>query len=106
MLESVERPYSPGDGPWTITAASPETERRIAEIAAGCGPVPGRFQGLLAAYYQALATGASLPLTLGDARQSIEFAAALYHSAATGLPVRLPIVRDHPAYRGWRPVTG
>lgn len=105
-LESVERPYSPGDGPWTITAAAPEAERRIAEIAAGCVPVPGRFEGLLDAYYRALATGASLPVTLAEARQSIELAAALYHSAATGFPVRLPIARDHPAYRGWRPVTG
>jgi predicted dehydrogenase len=104
-LESTERPYSPGDGPWAITAASPQAEQRIAEIAAGCRPVSARFEGLLGAYHHALATAGPLPVTLADARQSIELATALYHSAATGLPVRLPLAPGHPAYRGWRPAT-
>ena len=31
----------------------------------------------------------------------LELLSALYHSAATGTPVELPIASTHPAYRGW-----
>ena len=36
-----------------------------------------------------------------DARRSIELAAAIYHSVATGADAALPLGEDHPAYRGW-----
>jgi len=41
-------------------------------------------------------------MNLTDARQSLELATALYHSAATGAAVELPIAPDHPSYAGWR----
>jgi hypothetical protein len=44
-----------------------------------------------------------MPVTLGDARISIELLTAAYHSARTGEMVILPIGPDHPAYGGWRP---
>jgi predicted dehydrogenase len=100
---SGKRPYSPGDGPWAITAATPEAQRCIAEILADYSPVAGRFEGLFGAHHQALTSGGPLPVTLADARQSVELATALYHSAATGVVVKMPIGREHPAYRGWRP---
>jgi len=43
-----------------------------------------------------------LPVTLADARISLELITALYHSAATCAEVTLPIERDHPSYGGWR----
>jgi predicted dehydrogenase len=43
-----------------------------------------------------------LPVTLADARRSLELVTALYHSAATGVAVHLPIASDHPRYNGWR----
>jgi predicted dehydrogenase len=101
-FESSERPYSPGDGPWAVTAASPEAERRVTGIVAGCPSMASRFEGLFGAYHRALVTGGPLPITRADARQSIELATALYHSAATGAAVTLPILADHPAYGGWR----
>jgi predicted dehydrogenase len=103
-FESGERPYAPGADPWTITAGSPEIEQRVAEVLAGYRPVAASFEGLFGAYHQALATGGALPATLAEARQSIELATALYHSAATAGQVALPIGSEHPAYRGWRPV--
>jgi hypothetical protein len=60
---------------------------------------------LIGAYHQSLATGAGLPVTLADARCSLELVTALYHSAATGSVVALPIERDHPKYNGWREYT-
>ena len=45
--------------------------------------------------------GGPLPVTVEDARRSIQSAAALYHSAATATDVPLPLAHDHPTYRGW-----
>ncbi len=56
----------------------------------------------MTAYHAALATGGALPVTLADARRSLELATALYHSAANGTVVTLPIGTDHPSYNGWR----
>jgi hypothetical protein len=42
-----------------------------------------------------------LPVTLADARASLELATAFYYSGATGVAVDLPIASDHPAYNGW-----
>jgi predicted dehydrogenase len=105
-FESGEKPYAPGGDPWVTTAASPEAERRIAQVLAEYRPVAASFAGQFGAYHQALAKGGPLPVTLAEARLSIELATALYHSAASGAPVALPIAPDHPAYRGWGPRAG
>ena len=102
-FESSLRPYSPGDDPWTITPASPEAEARIAEALEDWRFVPSRFEGLLGAYYAAIADDGSLPVTLADGRQSLELMTALMQSAETGTAVGLPIGADHPKYRSWRP---
>jgi predicted dehydrogenase len=100
-FESATAPYSPGDEPWEIVSASPEAEARITDALAGYRTVPSRYEGQFAAYCAALTTGASLPVTLADARASLELVTALYYSAATGAAVDLPIASDHPAYNGW-----
>jgi predicted dehydrogenase len=101
-FESSQRPYSPGDDPWEIIPASRQAEGRIAEALAGHCFVSSRFEGLFDAYHAALTTGDPLPVTLADARQSLELVTAMYHSAATDTVVAPPIGPDHPKYRGWR----
>jgi predicted dehydrogenase len=100
-FESSQKPYAPGDEPWQIIPASPEAADRIADALAGHRFVPSRFEGLMDAYHAALMTGSALPVTLADARRSLELVAALYHSAANGAVVHLPIAPDHPRYNGW-----
>jgi predicted dehydrogenase len=100
-FESSLAPYSPGDDPWEIVPASPEAEQRIAEGLADYCPLPSRYEGQFGAYHEALTTRAPLPVTLADARTSLELITALYQSAATGVPVTLPIEPDHPGYAGW-----
>jgi predicted dehydrogenase len=100
-FESRTAPYSPGDDPWEVIAASPETDARIADELAGHRAAPSRYEGQFAAYHAALTTDAALPVSLADARASLELATALYHSAATGVLVTLPIAADHPSYHGW-----
>ncbi len=95
-------PYAPGDDPWEIVPASSEAGDRIADALAGYRPGPSQFTGLMGAYHQALTTGGALPVTLADARRSLELVTALYHSAATGAVVHLPIAPDHPRHHGWR----
>jgi predicted dehydrogenase len=101
-FESSQKPYAPGDEPWQIIPASPEAADRIADALAGHCFVPSRFEGLMDAYHTALTTGGALPVTLADARRSVELVTALYHSAATGALIHLPIAPDHPRYNGWR----
>jgi predicted dehydrogenase len=100
-FESASTAYTPGDDPWEIVPASPEAGGRIAAALAGYQAVPSRYEGQFAAYYAALTTGAALPVTLADARSSLELATALYHSASNGTVVNMPIATDHPSYEGW-----
>ena len=102
-FESSLAPYSPADDPWHIVPGSPEAADRIADALVGHECVPSGFEGLLGAYHAALADGGVLPVTLADARRSLELATALYYSAVTGTLVSMPIGADHPYYRGWHP---
>ena len=47
--------------------------------------------------------GAQPPVTLADARASLELVTALYTSARTGSSVTLPQGRDAMLYEGWAP---
>jgi predicted dehydrogenase len=102
-FESNHAPYSPGDAPWTILPATPAAGERIGAALAGFAPVKSRFHGQMLAYADALDAGGPLPVTLADARRSIELVTALYASAATNTAVLLPLPPSHPLYQGWRP---
>jgi predicted dehydrogenase len=100
-FESAQVPYAPGDDPWEILPASPEAAERIADVLKDHRCVASGFEGLMGAYYEARITASALPITTEDARRSLELVTALYHSAATGAAVALPIAREHPNYEGW-----
>jgi len=104
-FESSLAPYAPGDDPWQIMATSPEAEARIAKALDEWSFVASRFEGLMASYHHALETAGPLPVTLADARRSLELITALYHAAETGAAVALPIGVNHPKYDSWRPLT-
>jgi predicted dehydrogenase len=100
-FESALAPYSPGDEPWQIIPASLEAETRITATLADYRPVPSKYEGQFAAYHAALTSSAALPVTLADARSSLELTTALYHSASSGTVVNMPVAADHPSYTGW-----
>ena len=52
-------------------------------------------------FHATLESGAPMPVTMGEARASLELATAIYHSSRTGQRVTLPLAADHPAYGGW-----
>lgn len=101
--ESGTSPYAPSAEPWTLSPASPEAALRIDAALADFEPGPEGFQGQFARFHRALAEGAELPVTLADARASLELVTALYASAARGQGVTLPLSREHPAYASWLP---
>jgi predicted dehydrogenase len=101
--ESNTEPYHNTSDPWTFTGDSPELEQQIEEALSVLKPLPESFMGQFARFHEALANGTELPVTLSDARNSLELITAIYHSAETGEIVNLPIDEQHPKYTGWQP---
>jgi predicted dehydrogenase len=103
--ESNTQPYANTTDPWTFTGDSPELEQQIQETLTHFDPQPQGFEGQFSQFYQALQEGTELPVSLADARISLELITAIYHSAQTGQAVELPLSKHHPKYASWRPVT-
>ncbi|WP_413988826.1 Gfo/Idh/MocA family protein [Labrys okinawensis] len=102
-FESGGEVYSPGDEPWQILPANDEVAAEIETLLKDYEQVGRRYLGQLDAFHEALDGRGPNPVTVADARRSLELATAFYHSAETGRDVALPLGPDHPKYRGWRP---
>ncbi|CAM5763566.1 oxidoreductase [Labrys miyagiensis] len=102
-FESGGEAYSPGDEPWRILSANDEVSVRIEAVLEGYKPVGRRYLGQFDAFHDAIHGRGPNPVTVSDARRSLELATAFYHSAETGSDVALPLAPEHPKYRGWRP---
>jgi predicted dehydrogenase len=100
--ESNTEPYENHREPWTITPDTPEAEATITEALGRFVPQAELYKGQFARLHRAIESGTELPVTLADARASLELITALYWSARTGDDVELPLATDHPAYGGWR----
>lgn len=101
--ESGTAPYESSADPWDIAPDTPEAEAAIAEVIGDWVERPEGWWGQFERYADARAAGTELPVTLDDARASLELLTALYHSARTGTDVTLPLPADHPLYGGWLP---
>ncbi|RPJ50221.1 MAG: gfo/Idh/MocA family oxidoreductase [Chloroflexi bacterium] len=99
--ESNFEPYGNTSEPWTFSGDTPEIDQEIEQALLEFKPLPEGIPGLFYRYYQAIEKGTELPVTLQDARRSIELITAIYYSARTGQTVGLPIESDHPYYNGW-----
>lgn len=103
VAESSTRPYTSSGDPWTFSGDTPELKAQIEATLARFEPQPEGYAGQFGRFHHALSDGGALPVTLTDARASLELATALYASARSGVPVALPIAADHPLYAGWLP---
>jgi predicted dehydrogenase len=101
--ESNVAAYRSSADPWVFTGDSPEINEQIEATLAQFESSPEGFVGQFSRFHQALHEDGELPVTLADARMAAELITAVYHSAATGQVVNLPIGKDHPKYTGWRP---
>jgi len=101
--ESNLQPYANTGDDWTFTGDTPEVDERVAAALARFEPQPEGNEGQFHRYHQAMQSGQAFPVTLADARASLELITAIYHSARTRQTVELPILDGHPLYAGWQP---
>jgi predicted dehydrogenase len=93
----------PGEEPWTVIPKTAEIGRLIAAKMNEVAPQKSWFARQYELFHEALATGGPLPVTLPDARASLELITACYHASETRSGVALPIGPGHPKYAGWAP---
>jgi predicted dehydrogenase len=101
--ESNHAPYRPHLEPWQFWPMDEDVGGRIEQALADFVPMPEHFEGQFGRLHAAIAGDGPMPVTLADARISLELLTAAYYSARTGEMVTLPIGPDHPACTGWRP---
>ena len=103
VAESNTRPYTNSGDPWTFVGDTPELTEQIESALADFRPSPEHYAGQFYRFYEAVRCGGDMPVTLADARVSLELITAMYYSAETGASVSLPIGADHPRYASWLP---
>ena len=96
--ESNTEPYTNSREPWIFSYDAKGEGRRIAHTLEHFEPLPEGYAGQFYRFYRALEKGTELPVTLADARASLELVAASYYASQTNAPVRLPIAQGHPKY--------
>jgi predicted dehydrogenase len=101
--ESGTDPYNFTDEEWTFTGDSPEATAAIDGALAGFEPGAGGWIGQYEGFARALDAGVPPPVTIADARATLEVVTALYVSSREGRTVTLPFPAGHPAYHGWQP---
>jgi predicted dehydrogenase len=102
--ESGTSAYESSADPWDI---HPDTEAAAAAITPVLDGWLSRPEGWWGQFdrFGDWLDGADddLPVTLDDARASIELITAMYDSGRRGIDVELPLAPDHPLYAGWLP---
>lgn len=106
VCSASPNPYRPGLEPWHFKGRTPKIDAAIRRALEEYAPSLESFEGQFTRIHASITAGAAKPVTLADARASLELITAIYHSADTGLPVTLPIARDNPAYDNWTPSRG
>jgi predicted dehydrogenase len=104
VAESNTRPYTNSGDPWTFVGDTPELTEQIEAKLTEFQPLPELYAGQFYRFYDALRDGNELPVTLADARVSLELITAMYYSAETNQSVQLPLSTDHPRYTSWLPI--
>ncbi|MFY8041844.1 MAG: Gfo/Idh/MocA family protein, partial [Rhodoferax sp.] len=99
-------PYRPASGTWVFKGKTQEID---AKVQAALGEVASEhesFEGQFVHIHAALCSDAATPVSMADARASLDLITAIYHSGETGTAVALPIQKGHPKYTTWVPATG
>ncbi len=103
VAESIIEPYTMGRDPWSFKAGNDQHQRKVDAALARYEAKEDGYTRQFELFHQALIRNEEPPVTLADARNSLELVTAAYYSQRTGLPTSLPILPDHPLYRSWLP---
>ena len=102
--ESGTSAYESSSDPWDIQPDDEKAAGAIADVLDGWKARPEGWWGQFERFGDWLdGKEADLPVTLADARASIELITAMYDSARRAVDVALPLPPDHPLYGGWLP---
>ena len=101
--ESGTEPYNPGTAPWTFRARAPADQDAVDQALIDYTPHREGFARQFELMHAAIHDGAPPPVTLADARASLELITAIYQANASGKAVNLPLEREAPGYAGWVP---
>lgn len=101
--ESGSNPYAPAEGDWRFIARAPRRQAEIDAVVARVDAAKPGFSGFLDAVADALDAQGGQEVTFADGRRSIELVTAIYASARTQQPVRLPLTSGTELYSGWLP---
>lgn len=101
VAESNLRPYTNSGDPWSFVGDTPELQSQIDEALTTFVPLPESRAGQFYRISMALTENGPLPVTLAEARSSLELLTAIYYSAYTKQSVTLPLPLEHPFYAGW-----
>ncbi len=103
VAESILEPYTMGRDPWTFVAGDDAHQRRVDDALAAYEHKEDGYPRQFELFHGALLRGENPPVTLADARNSLELVTAAYYSQRTGQPTALPILSEHPLYHSWLP---
>jgi predicted dehydrogenase len=109
VAESNTDAYTNSSDPWTFTADTPELQADVDAILADFDVEAEGYHRQFELFHAAITAAgddlaeAELPVTIADARRSIELVTAMYASSRDGGGVDLPIASTHPYYGGWQP---
>jgi len=81
VAESNTQPYANTRDPWIFTGDTPEAKKQIKESLSKFTPKLEWFEGQFTRFYEAIKDQSELPVTLADARATLEVIAAIYQSA-------------------------
>ncbi len=97
---SNDTPYATTQLPWTFTSADPSVASRIQQVTRS--PVTAGEANLIGVQIRDFIThlerGESAPVSITEARRSLEIVTGIYKSGLTGSPVELPIAASDPFY--------
>jgi len=101
--ESGLDPYNPGTVPWKFQARGPTEQQAIDAALVDYTSHQEGFPRQFKLLHAALIEDKKLPVTLSDARASLELITAIYQADRTGQAVNLPLDRQTAGYAGWMP---
>jgi predicted dehydrogenase len=101
--QSSLAPYNPGTNPWTFEARDSELKAKIDDIVEKHEQHAEGFTRQFELAYDAFLGAAELPVSLADARASLEIISGIYRSSRGVGKVDLPLASTVAEYPGWQP---
>ncbi len=100
-MEGHGEVYASSKEPWHFIPKAPKDQAWLDAALSGATAGQEGFARQFEDFHQALEAGSAPPVTVAEARASLELITALYYAAKTGERVDLPLRPDHPFYHGW-----